>query len=347
MAPCPDPATVSNRNNVISDLRDTLVALVNLLMTEVNHVLDKHSKPVRDPQDRDSSRLKHTKAKNLAAVLEDLRTSKLGAWQWREFWGENGGLETIYNEAPATTARSNIQKVVEQLHKMLNTSAKGAQPRGDEAQRILSFFMSSLKNPTMETPPAVDDMLSWNVLTPHYEEDVLYALSAKRVAAHFGLPGSTAKGLSDLMSENEDGVTVMAWLRSNYPMDWDNLLERLSPSLKQANLDGRLVNETDFDDGGPLAAQRMQVLHWASYRGQLLARTVRGKTLYIFKKYGFVVFSTSYMMKISNMSPPTFFLLYFKFGNTSILFLPLTFSILHSLYRYDVLRSRASFACSH
>ena len=33
--------------------------------------------------------------------------------------------------------------------KMLETSAKGAQPRGEEAQRVLSFFMASLKNPTL------------------------------------------------------------------------------------------------------------------------------------------------------------------------------------------------------
>ena len=133
--------------------------------------------------------------------------------------------------------------------KMLVTSAKGAQPRGAEAQRVLTFFISSLKNPTLvrkdpgagpwgqrpatlcgahdnasgtlcsdrpgpaqhhhqrqhqrqspsrsashlallrrpqETPPAVDDMLSWNVLTPHYEEDVVYALNAQQASCARG-----------------------------------------------------------------------------------------------------------------------------------------------------------------
>ena len=32
---------------------------------------------------------------------------------------------------------------------MLETSAKGAQPRGEEAQRVLSVFAASLKNPTL------------------------------------------------------------------------------------------------------------------------------------------------------------------------------------------------------
>ena len=280
MAPCPDHAAVSNRNDAIASMRDMLLSLVSVVSLEVAAVLEHHTKPARDAHERDPSRIQHTRAKNMGAVVEELKATRLDSWEWREFWGESGGLEAIYNEAEPTTARSNIAKVVDQLYKMLNTSAKGAQPRGEEAQRILSFYMASLKNPTLETPPAVDDMLSWNVLTPHYEEDVLYALNAKNVAAHFGLPASSAKGLSDLMGENEDGVTVMAWLRSNYPMDWDNLLQRLAPSLKKANLDGRLVNEADFDDGGPLASERMQVLHWASYRGQLLARTVRGMMAY-------------------------------------------------------------------
>jgi hypothetical protein len=38
--------------------------------------------------------------------------------------------------------------------------------------------------------------------------------------------------MTDLMQENDDGVTVMQWLRSAYPADWTNLLERLKPSLK-------------------------------------------------------------------------------------------------------------------
>ena len=43
-----------------------------------------------------------------------------------------------------------------------------------------------------------------------------------------GLPG---QGMGDLMRENEDGVSVMQWLRSAYDQDWKNLLERLKPKL--------------------------------------------------------------------------------------------------------------------
>ena len=139
-------------------------------------------------------------------------------------------------------------------------------------------------------------MLSFNTLTPHYEEDVVYALNSHAVAKHFGLDQTAARvsalartcsvcvclggggevgaaddnepaskrtssvvqhlhralalahpharthartrthtlstqGLGDLLRENEDGVSVMQFLRSTYPRDWDNLLERLKPEL--------------------------------------------------------------------------------------------------------------------
>jgi hypothetical protein len=175
--------------------------------------------------------------------------------------------------------------VIKQVAKMLQTSAKGAQPRGEEAQRVLSVFAASLKNPTLvsasfsvgrvaggaagllsssltaglvaggaagllssslkaglsaagaagllssslkaglgaagaagllnaccaaafgtstsfvppamsceqETPPAIEEMLSWNTLTPHYEEDVIYALNAVSTAKHFGMDATSAR----------------------------------------------------------------------------------------------------------------------------------------------------------
>ena len=42
-----------------------------------------------------------------------------------------------------------MAQVIRQVTKMLETSAKGAQPRGEEAQRVLSVFAASLKNPTL------------------------------------------------------------------------------------------------------------------------------------------------------------------------------------------------------
>ena len=52
---------------------------------------------------------------------------------------------------------------------MLEVPPGGTAPRGDEAQRILAFFLSSLKNPQLTRPPPVHVMLSFGTLTPHCE----------------------------------------------------------------------------------------------------------------------------------------------------------------------------------
>lgn len=120
---------------------------------------------------------------------------------------------------------------------------------------------------------------------------------------------------------------MMTYLRSIYPLDWYNFMERLKEDGKttdgkkfdrlQASLSlcsarlagiligavspyvlpsacsccGRMLNsrlclqgldpatitEDDFGEGGALYGLQMELLLWASYRGQLLARTVRGE----------------------------------------------------------------------
>ena len=46
-------------------------------------------------------------------------------------------------------------------------------------------------------------------------------------------------------------------------------------TLTHPGLSCRHVTDADFDVGGPLHHVQMELLLWASYRGQLLARTVR------------------------------------------------------------------------
>ena len=78
---------------------------------------------------------------------------------------------------------------------MLEVTPGGTAPSGDEAKRILAFFLSSLQNPTLVRPPPVETMMSFNTLTPHYEEDVIYALSAGDTAKQLGLGGSAAQNV--------------------------------------------------------------------------------------------------------------------------------------------------------
>jgi hypothetical protein len=53
-------------------------------------------------------------------------------------------------------------------------------------------FRNSLKNPTLVRPPPVEAMMSFNTLTPHYEEDVIFALSAADTSRQLGLAGPDA-----------------------------------------------------------------------------------------------------------------------------------------------------------
>ncbi|KAL0353954.1 UNVERIFIED_CONTAM: Callose synthase 7 [Sesamum angustifolium] len=68
----------------------------------------------------------------------------------------------------------------------------------------------------------------------------------------------------ELKKENEDGITTLFYLQSIYPDEWKNYEERIQdPKLGYANKD-----RSELDR------------QWVSYRGQTLARTVRGMMYY-------------------------------------------------------------------
>ncbi|EFJ51969.1 hypothetical protein VOLCADRAFT_87013 [Volvox carteri f. nagariensis] len=180
-----------------------------------------------------------------------------------------------------------LVRVLSTASKMLNLSSAAAQPTGSEARRILGFFITSLANRQLSKPCPVACMTSWTVLTPLYAEDVLFPLEAGQVAEALGLESIRPSGsrschpaslLPDLLSETEEHVSLMAYIRSLYPKDWDNFKERLGAGL--GGLDLSVATEADFMDGGPLAEHALSLQLWASYRGQLLARTVRGMAAY-------------------------------------------------------------------
>lgn len=69
--------------------------------------------------------------------------------------------------------------MIKVIKKMLVTTEAEATPNSEEAQRILGFFINSLGHPSLDKPPSLDKMWSWSILTPLYEEDVMYALDSK------------------------------------------------------------------------------------------------------------------------------------------------------------------------
>ncbi|CAM8896554.1 unnamed protein product [Rhodiola kirilowii] len=117
-------------------------------------------------------------------------------------------------------------------------------PMNLEARRRITFFTNSLFM-SMPKPPEVRNMLSFSVLTPYYKEDVLYSDE-------------------ELNKENEDGISILFYLQKIYPDEWTNFTQRL--------------NDTKVDFAGKDTNELIRM--WVSYRGQTLARTVRGMMYY-------------------------------------------------------------------
>ncbi|KAI3949599.1 hypothetical protein MKW92_000964, partial [Papaver armeniacum] len=119
-------------------------------------------------------------------------------------------------------------------------------PMNLEARRRIAFFTNSL---FMEMPraPHVCEMLSFSVLTPYYKEETVYSKE-------------------NIEMKNEDGVSMLYYLRTIFPDEWNNFMERLQcKKLKDV-----LGNEANI----------LPLCHWASLRGQTLFRTVRGMMYY-------------------------------------------------------------------
>lgn len=121
-------------------------------------------------------------------------------------------------------------------------------PRNLEARRRLAFFSNSLFM-NMPHAPQVEKMMSFSVLTPYYNEDVLY-------------------NREQLRTENEDGISTLYYLQTIYADEWENFLQRMR-------------REGMVDEKKELWTTKLRDLRlWASYRGQTLTRTVRGMMYY-------------------------------------------------------------------
>nr|XP_043619283.1 callose synthase 11-like [Erigeron canadensis] len=120
-------------------------------------------------------------------------------------------------------------------------------PKNIEARRRIAFFSNSL---FMNIPraPQVEKMFAFCVLTPYYDEDVLYKKEGLR-------------------KPNDDGISTLFYLQKIYEDEWDNFMERM-------RRDGMKDDEEIF------TTRSRELRAWASYRGQTLARTVRGMMYY-------------------------------------------------------------------
>uniref|UniRef100_A0A5B7C9Y6 1,3-beta-glucan synthase n=1 Tax=Davidia involucrata TaxID=16924 RepID=A0A5B7C9Y6_DAVIN len=120
-------------------------------------------------------------------------------------------------------------------------------PKNLEVRRRIAFFSNSLFM-NMPRAPQVEKMMAFSVLTPYYDEEVLY-------------------GKENLRSPNEDGISTLFYLQKIYEDEWTNFMERMQREGMQ-----------DENDIWTTKARDLRL--WASYRGQTLSRTVRGMMYY-------------------------------------------------------------------
>ncbi|XP_010656968.2 callose synthase 12 [Vitis vinifera] len=137
---------------------------------------------------------------------------------------------------------------VRRLHTILTSrDSMNNIPKNLEARRRIAFFSNSLFM-NMPHAPQVEKMMAFSVLTPYYNEEVLYSKE-------------------QLRTENEDGISILYYLQTIYDDEWNNFLERMK--------------REGMKDKNDLWTTKLRDLRlWASFRGQTLTRTVRGMMYY-------------------------------------------------------------------
>lgn len=137
-----------------------------------------------------------------------------------------------------------------------------------EAQRRITFFAQSLST-TMPEPCAVDEMPTFTVLIPHYNEKIV--LSLKEI----------------IREEDEySHITLLEYLKQLHPLEWacfvndtKMLAEEAESEQNSFNEEEQKFNDLPFYCVGYKTATPEYVLRtriWASLRSQTLYRTVSG-----------------------------------------------------------------------
>ncbi|XP_024386368.1 callose synthase 9 isoform X2 [Physcomitrium patens] len=235
----------------LGNLLIRMAKLTNILVTETK-VDDENGKQ------EEESKLHYSAARALVDLYEDVM---------RDFVVDPG-LRTIY-EADTTLQNSKLNGVlfnklnwptgpakerVRRLHYILSIKDSALNvPVNLEARRRLQFFSNSLFM-SMPQSPLVRKMISFSVFTPYFEEDVMYSKA-------------------QLENANVDGITILYYLQTIVPDEWINFLERIFPNVEYNQLN-------TLSDADIIGDKILELRLWASYRGQTLARTVRGMMYY-------------------------------------------------------------------
>ncbi|XP_072955601.1 callose synthase 12-like [Typha angustifolia] len=229
--------TVEYKMSVLPNIHAKLITLLDLLI-----------KP-----EKDLNKVVNTLQTLYDIVIRDFPTTKKSMGQLKQ-----EGLALL---RPSTTSllfenaielpseeNTNFYRQVRRLHTILTSrDSMNNVPKNIEARRRIAFFGNSLFM-NMPRAPQVEKMMAFSVLTPYYNEEILYSKE-------------------QLRSENEDGISILFYLQKIYVDDWEYFIQRMRRE--------GMVNEEEIWD------KKLRDLRlWASYRGQTLSRTVRGMMYY-------------------------------------------------------------------
>lgn len=223
--------------SLLPQIHSSVITLVELLLKE----------------NKDQTKIVNTLQTLYVLAVHDFPKNKKGIEQLRrEGLAPSRPTESrlLFEDAIKCPGEDDLSfyKQVRRLHTILTSrDSMNNVPKNPEAQRRIAFFSNSLFMNMPRAPP-VEKMTAFSVLTPYYNEDVLY-------------------NKDQLRRENEDGISTLFYLQKIYEDDWVNFLERMRRE--------GMVNDED------IWAEKFQELRlWSSYRGQTLARTVRGMMYY-------------------------------------------------------------------
>ncbi|KAF7805933.1 callose synthase 12-like [Senna tora] len=142
----------------------------------------------------------------------------------------------------------NLYRQLRRLHTILTSKDSVHNvPANLEARRRIAFFSNSIFMNMPQAPP-VEKMMAFSVLTPYYNEEVLFTKEHLRAA-------------------NEDGISILYYLQTIFDDEWKNFIERM-------------YREGLMDNDCMWGVKHEDLRLWASYRGQTLSRTVRGMMYY-------------------------------------------------------------------
>ncbi|KAF9621859.1 hypothetical protein IFM89_028447 [Coptis chinensis] len=233
------------RMSELPDLHTKCIDLVDLLVENKEADLDKVVKRLQDIFEVVMQDIM-THGSRLLDMLYGSQPLKRDTGFFKEFqpqlFASFNGKSTILFPLPDSGP---LKEQIRRLLLLLTANERAMEvPVNLEARRRISFFATSL---FMDMPfaPKVRNMLSFSVLTPHYQEEINFSMRE--------------------LHSRQEGVSIIFYMQKMYPDEWKNFLERIGcENLEEIN-----IKEKEED-----------LRKWASFRGQTLSRTVRGMMYY-------------------------------------------------------------------